>query len=359
MSIVINLAVAGLVVLVPNNMAHPSLTTAYLIDDAHHARSLVLYGSIVRGDFPASAFNCKQEYISSDKSKVTCQLPKKTEISIQATVEEGSPFLPLSPDRSTPATKEDAAEKKWLLHISNVDSGIRGIDGSSIEKRAGAKMSFYWEDMRSCALDGEEKKVYEEIGFKNNNMKSDFKQAVAESVLFSFSIQPSLLRVVLSRKGENVTETQLINISCFAPGCLSMALENSAGCDEGEDPGAHFARYYEVVKHAQGTEMLPFRVSGEYEKCPKIDNNKDFSIRLSLLYCELKLYSAANLKLAALGATFLQNKRMRGEVRWKEVSEFLSPAINAEEIELLRSSLERDKRQVMNRVICPPVVMSP
>jgi hypothetical protein len=365
MSIVINLVFAGLIVFVPNNYTHPSWVTAYLLQDSQHIRRLTLYGTVSPNQiFQSAYFGCNKTAISDGKFfKVECDLPQKTDISIEATVvASGNSFLPPVPHEEVPTSLEEAKEKDWFLHMSNIDNGIRGVDVSKAEAAAGAEISFPSDDAEACELDGEEEHKYESIGFKSDVLVSEFKQAVAESVLFHFSVKPGRLRVVLSsQKNVDQREVEAINVDCFGQNCLSVGVDNSMpNCVENENPGAHFEKYYSIVNHAAGTEKIkPFRVAGEGH-CPAPHAEREKTLlSLSLLDCDLKLLAPVSPQLANLGRDFIRESLSRGERTQVELGSFLSR---------LRTELgpaERDlfasvfAREVMNRVICPPVVVSP
>lgn len=361
MNIVVNILFAGLIVFVPNDYAHPSWITAYLLDAPGHVRSLTLYGTVNPNQTfqPSSSFKCMKTPVGAGKLfKVSCELPKETEISINgAMMASGNSLLPTSPGKEVPMSLDEAKEKDWFLHISNIDtSNIRGINLSKAEAAAGAKISLPWDDAEACELDGEELHKYKDIGFrsKSGNL-SGFQQAVAESMLLHFNVSPGRLRVILS----NQEEVETINIDCYGPNCLSVGIDNSMpDCNPAEDPGVHFSKYYEVINHSLGSEiMLPYRVDGEGE-CPK--KEKDRALSLSLLGCDVKLLAPISPRFAELGREFIEDRVRRGKTSDVKVTEFTN--------NLARNGLVRRDiniftsvfaRQVMNRVICPPVVVSP
>jgi hypothetical protein len=276
MPITINIVLAGLIALVPNDPMHPTLTTAYVIKDDQHQRILRFYGD-VKLDLnpPQGAPDCSVvAALKNGGQVIKCTIDdpgKYVEISIDAKSLASKPFLPGRPRREgpRPGVPDDLVSLDWLLHMGNVDPTIHGVNYSGLDQYVAARLDFEWDAARSCELDGSEEgsQVAELIEFGCPTcVTASFKQAVAESLLFRLDVEPGPVRVIIRNKGLGA---RVISAVCTRPDCLSIELDNSSNPTEDCDTkppeySEHFRRYYDLVNHGLAPDklLLPFRKSG-------------------------------------------------------------------------------------------------
>lgn len=402
MSVAINLVFVGLIVFVPNDLTHPTLTSAYLIKDTHHDRVLRLYGkvSIEPGASPnAPQCDIVASSLEGDRKIIECYISDDdefAEISMHAQVVEGHPFLPTKPRRSRPrkGVVDDLKAPDWILRISGIDSRIHAIKSSTLSDNVGARVDFEWSEAESCELDGDEETPpkAKKIGFITNSLSfSPLEQPVAESILFRLHVVPGYVDVMVGNRGGGV---QVIKALCTAPSCLTLEIQDAPEPTSCTAPppcrGTHFARYYDILDKdlAPNELFLPFRLdpndectddalkqalakhdlsspvrADDYGKC--LDDNR--VINPVLLGCGLteiepfapdlaeSLRSTAE-RLARDKELFTL-KKLEGEVdAWLSAKNLQRDSVN--DIAAVRRALLSLYR-VMDPVVCPPVMAAP
>jgi len=364
----IDIVISGLIALVPNHYTHPTLTTAYVITDQYHAHALRLYGKNINiSEHSPGAPDCWIPlHLLDNRSVVECDLAD-TDIRIDADVSPGRPYLPPNPRKPRPENAGDLEELDWLVHISNVDSRVRGVKQllSSLEGSIGARFNFPWNSAKVCELDGSEHGAAELIGFTPSSGSKRLTQAVAESMLFRMQVVPGRLSLVLSNRNGGA---RTITAECSpGPDCFAIEIDNSlrARGNCADPPSPHFMHYYDLVSHNLGNERpLPFRISGDYI-CVSEDRRP---IDFVLLGCGLDLASPAAPNLRPKVRKLLETDKYKtiGQLRTalddlrkgRQADSLDKLRFNKHELDLLLTLLE-ETDQVRDRVVCPPVVLSP
>jgi hypothetical protein len=369
MPIAVDIIFAGLLVFVPDHLTHPSLTTAYLIKDDKHHRILRFYGKVNLDQSDSSnSPDCSVLADLDGRGVIQCDIDDDNEfveVEMRAQVLPGHSYLPAKPHQSRPQSDDERGLPDWLLHISNIKSGIHGLKRSNLDDQVGARVDFEWEEARSCELDGDEEDppAVKTIGFIDPGLElSDLQQSVAESVLFKLPIAPGLVKVIVRNRGGG---SRVISAVCAAPNCLTLVVSNSPDPDDCKGPrrttiGTHFSHYYGLVNSdlPAGQLFLPFRDEGD----GACHGSGGSSIGQVLLGCGLTAIDSAAPDLGRQIRRHAKGSLTVGDLEseidsWGETRR--SQREGTDQARRLKVAFGDLFRRLLDRVVCPPVVVAP
>jgi hypothetical protein len=258
---------SGLLALVPDNSAMPSVLTAYLVDSAQHERSLSVFGD-VKLDSSGGGTMCQPPV----SRVIKCSL-NGADIELLGLTRKAHPpgDLP-DPPHEVPANAGEEPLLGWFVRMSRVYKEISGVgkakDWPNLKAYVAVRLlNFPWDRARSLELDGGELGHAARVGFKarSESVYSSV-QAAAESLVFNIDTDADSLQIKVWNADHS--KSQVITAKLDAAMMLLNNYVRSTPCKPDED-GEHFLDFYNLLANppAIDKQRLAFRVDAGDRMC--------------------------------------------------------------------------------------------
>jgi hypothetical protein len=221
--------------------------TAYLVEGRHsgcdHIPSLVVTGS---ASLEQSGGICEQD----EQDLIRCTLAD-TDITLPRLI--GRRILnDTHPTGPLPKDETEGASAKWLIRVSRVEPDAAEAKDFSdgLEEFVGARVvNFNWDSVRTCHLEERGTGRVSVFRFSGGGFSTNHVQALAESVLFTATVETTNPVLINLRHRRTGVEAR-IRLNCASRICPIVSIENSANRRTCDPRRLHFQVYYHLSRMA-------------------------------------------------------------------------------------------------------------